>query len=164
VGTGTAAKVSRRIAAVQLLAHAEIARVPHVSLSPAGGDPEWLRGLTGNPALPPKLAALAELNALLAHRPWLLTAAHVRALTQGVAATGGASGGGAAPPPGGDATTAFPSLKPLDSVAGATAVAASSGGTAGSSGWSLTELVHAVTIMCAYHSLCSVVQALGICR
>lgn len=100
----------------------------------------------------------------------------MRALTQGVAATSGASSGAAPLPgggplaPGGDAAaSAFPSLRPLDGAGaptvGASAVATATGGSAGgSSGWSLTELVHAVTIMCAYHSLCSVVQALGICR
>ena len=37
-----------------------------------GGDPDWLEGLTKVPA---KLANLMNLNALLAHRPWLLSAA-----------------------------------------------------------------------------------------
>ena len=37
-----------------------------------GGDPEWLEGIT---KVPTKLARLINLNALLAHRPWLLSGA-----------------------------------------------------------------------------------------
>ena len=43
-----------------------------------GGNPEWLQGLDA-PSLPPRLTALAELNALLAHRPWLINKARVDA-------------------------------------------------------------------------------------
>lgn len=46
----------------------------------AGGDPEWLKGLK---FVPTKLANLAELNALLAHRPWLLTKEHIAGLVRG---------------------------------------------------------------------------------
>ncbi|XP_029487799.1 sestrin-1-like isoform X2 [Oncorhynchus nerka] len=42
-----------------------------------GGDPKWLNGLDGAPQ---KLQALGELNKLLAHRPWLLTKAHIEHL------------------------------------------------------------------------------------
>lgn len=46
----------------------------------AGGDPAWLVGLSRAPA---KLQALATVNALLCHCPWLLRATHVRALLGG---------------------------------------------------------------------------------
>ena len=36
-----------------------------------GGDPKWLEGLDSAPR---KLARLADLNGVLAHRPWLLGA------------------------------------------------------------------------------------------
>ena len=39
-----------------------------------GGNPEWLKGLQH---IPQKLRDLYELNKLLAHRPWLLTKAHL---------------------------------------------------------------------------------------
>uniref|UniRef100_A0AAY5K5T1 Sestrin 1 n=1 Tax=Esox lucius TaxID=8010 RepID=A0AAY5K5T1_ESOLU len=42
-----------------------------------GGDPKWLNGLEGAPK---KLQALGELNKILAHRPWLLTKAHIENL------------------------------------------------------------------------------------
>ncbi|XP_030628720.1 sestrin-1 isoform X2 [Chanos chanos] len=42
-----------------------------------GGDPKWLNGLDGAPQ---KLQALGELNKILAHRPWLLTKAHIESL------------------------------------------------------------------------------------
>uniref|UniRef100_H2ZKF0 Sestrin 2 n=1 Tax=Ciona savignyi TaxID=51511 RepID=H2ZKF0_CIOSA len=49
-----------------------------------GGDREWLRGLDHVPA---KLRALSELNKLLAHRPWLVTAQHFKNLTEGEPST-----------------------------------------------------------------------------
>lgn len=147
-----------------------------------GGDPEWLRGLTGNPALPPKLAALAELNALLAHRPWLVTPAHVRSLTQasvGTATAGSALGGatdtvagaGSGPSSSSGLLHTGPGVNLLGQpvpqhhphALGADGQAAHASG-GGGSGWSLTELVHAICLMSTYHSLCSTVQALGICR
>ncbi|XP_046877193.1 sestrin-1 isoform X2 [Hypomesus transpacificus] len=42
-----------------------------------GGDPKWLNGLDGAPK---KLQALGDLNKILAHRPWLLTKAHIEHL------------------------------------------------------------------------------------
>ncbi|XP_026871337.2 sestrin-1 isoform X1 [Electrophorus electricus] len=42
-----------------------------------GGDPKWLNGLEGAPQ---KLRSLGELNKILAHRPWLLTKAHMESL------------------------------------------------------------------------------------
>ncbi|XP_067097409.1 sestrin-1 isoform X1 [Osmerus mordax] len=42
-----------------------------------GGDPKWLNGLDGAPQ---KLQALGDLNKILAHRPWLLTKAHIEHL------------------------------------------------------------------------------------
>ena len=112
--------------------------------------------MSGNPSLPPKLAALCELNALLAHRPWLINSAHIRALTQGMqgsAAITTASGSAGAG-----------SLSGTLTADGGSITSAGGGGGGGGGGWSLTELTHAITIMCAYHSLCSLVQALGICR
>jgi hypothetical protein len=47
----------------------------------SGGDPDWLRGIGFAPV---KLQALFECNALLAHRPWLLTAKHIAHLTSGL--------------------------------------------------------------------------------
>jgi hypothetical protein len=44
-----------------------------------GGDPSWLQGVA-SPSLPPKLYALMELNGLLAHQPWQITAAKMEAL------------------------------------------------------------------------------------
>ena len=40
----------------------------------AGGDPEWLQSVE---KCPKKLQNLNELNALLAHRPWLISAEHI---------------------------------------------------------------------------------------
>ena len=37
----------------------------------AGGDSQWLEDPS---SLPPKLAALAEVNAFMAHCPWMLEA------------------------------------------------------------------------------------------
>jgi hypothetical protein len=48
-----------------------------------GGDIEWLRQGLACPTLPTKLVVIAELNALLAHRPWLLTTAHIKSLVMG---------------------------------------------------------------------------------
>ncbi|XP_036405413.1 sestrin-1 isoform X1 [Megalops cyprinoides] len=42
-----------------------------------GGDPKWLNGLDGAPQ---KLQNLGELNKILAHRPWLVTKAHIEQL------------------------------------------------------------------------------------
>ncbi|XP_062818118.1 sestrin-2 isoform X3 [Anolis carolinensis] len=42
-----------------------------------GGDPEWLRGLQ---FAPQKLRNLNEINKILAHRPWLITKEHIKAL------------------------------------------------------------------------------------
>lgn len=46
-----------------------------------GGNPSWLAGLHSQ-GVPHKIGALTELNALLAHRPWMINAQHIRALTQ----------------------------------------------------------------------------------
>ena len=46
-----------------------------------GGNPTWLTGLNSQ-GVPQKIRALTELNALLAHRPWMINAKHIRALTQ----------------------------------------------------------------------------------
>jgi sestrin len=45
-----------------------------------GGDPTWLKGLQ---YVPKKLQDLYEVNKILAHRPWLLTKAHIEKLTRG---------------------------------------------------------------------------------
>ncbi|XP_052871147.1 sestrin homolog [Anopheles cruzii] len=45
-----------------------------------GGDPKWLNGLEHIPA---KLRAIADINKILAHRPWLLNKTHVERLTKG---------------------------------------------------------------------------------
>lgn len=52
-----------------------------------GGDPKWLNGLDEAPR---KLQHLGEINKILAHRPWLLTKAHieVRGLREGWRAAG----------------------------------------------------------------------------
>ncbi|XP_015264689.1 PREDICTED: sestrin-2 isoform X1 [Gekko japonicus] len=42
-----------------------------------GGDPQWLRGLQ---YAPQKLRNLNEINKILAHRPWLITKEHIKAL------------------------------------------------------------------------------------
>lgn len=76
-----------------------------------GGDPEWLKGLDH---VPPKLANLAQFNAIVAHQPWLLNKFHVENLVTGQDA------------------------------------------------WSVAELVHAVTLMCHFHSLSGFVFGLGI--
>ena len=45
-----------------------------------GGDLAWLEGLEQAPA---KIQRLAEINALLAHQPWLIKEKHILALTTG---------------------------------------------------------------------------------
>ena len=45
-----------------------------------GGDARWLEGLAYAPA---KFANLAEFNALIAHRPWLVTKEHIAGLVRG---------------------------------------------------------------------------------
>ncbi|XP_032687012.1 sestrin homolog isoform X1 [Odontomachus brunneus] len=45
-----------------------------------GGDLSWLQGLR---SIPGKLQDLYEINKILAHRPWLLTKAHIEKLTKG---------------------------------------------------------------------------------
>ncbi|CAD6226449.1 GSCOCG00005829001-RA-CDS [Cotesia congregata] len=45
-----------------------------------GGDPTWLQGLR---FIPQKLQNLYEINKILAHRPWLLTKAHIEKMTKG---------------------------------------------------------------------------------
>ena len=45
-----------------------------------GGDPLWLQGSVH---LPRKLANLFDLNAVLAHRPWLLSHEHIEDLLRG---------------------------------------------------------------------------------
>jgi hypothetical protein len=49
----------------------------------AGGDASWLKGIAHAPK---KLQSLCELNALLAHQPWLITRNHISALTAGAGA------------------------------------------------------------------------------
>ena len=39
-----------------------------------GGDERWLKGLDH---IPKKLRDLYELNKIMAHRPWLITRAHI---------------------------------------------------------------------------------------
>lgn len=80
----------------------------------AGGDADWLRGLAESRSLPRKLANLAEINALLAHRPWALTKDTIASLVKGDEA------------------------------------------------WSMSELVHAIVLMCTFHSLASFVLGMGI--
>lgn len=46
----------------------------------SGGDPAWVREGLQCPDLPAKLHALMELNAMLAHQPWLITAQKMQAL------------------------------------------------------------------------------------
>lgn len=45
-----------------------------------GGDEKWLQGIRHAPV---KLQALSTLNKYLAHRPWLVTAEHIKSLCQG---------------------------------------------------------------------------------
>ncbi|XP_055601644.1 sestrin homolog [Uranotaenia lowii] len=45
-----------------------------------GGNPDWLKGLEHIPA---KLRAIADINKILAHRPWLLNKEHIERLTRG---------------------------------------------------------------------------------
>ena len=45
-----------------------------------GGDPMWLEGLKHAPA---RFANLSEFNALVAHRPWLVTTEHIARLVRG---------------------------------------------------------------------------------
>jgi len=103
----------------------------------AGGDPDWLKRGLASPSLPPKLAALAEINALLAHRPWVIAPLHVRDLTDGTAARAAHAAAG-----GGDGTDA----------------SGGGGGSGSGWGWSLHELVHALVILATFHSLCSIIQ------
>ena len=51
-----------------------------IEFTDVGGDKEWLRGLKYAPA---KLVQLAELNVVLARRPWLVSADHIATLSQG---------------------------------------------------------------------------------
>jgi len=44
----------------------------------AGGDKNWLCGIEH---IPKKLRGLSEINKILAHRPWLMTHAHIQRLT-----------------------------------------------------------------------------------
>ncbi|XP_037776246.1 sestrin-2-like [Penaeus monodon] len=46
----------------------------------AGGDTRWLAGLHH---APPKFSALASINNILAHQPWLLSPQHIQQLTKG---------------------------------------------------------------------------------
>lgn len=41
----------------------------------AGGDTRWLAGLHH---APPKFSALASINNILAHQPWLLSPQHIQ--------------------------------------------------------------------------------------
>lgn len=45
----------------------------------AGGDPKWL---DGPHVLPPKLRNICDLSAILAHKPWVLTADHISRLVK----------------------------------------------------------------------------------
>lgn len=109
---------------------------PQDTFIAVGGDRDWLRlGLLPGSSLPPKLAALAELNALLAHRPWLVTDSLVRSLVRGSAAL-------PQPPP---PLPGGPALPPPWS-------------------WSLNEVVHAVVLLSTFHSLTSIVLGCGVCR
>jgi len=40
-----------------------------------GGDERWLKGLN---FAPEKIQRLAEINRILAHRPWLITVQHIK--------------------------------------------------------------------------------------
>ncbi|CAK4688563.1 hypothetical protein LEN26_012648 [Aphanomyces euteiches] len=78
-----------------------------------GGDATWLDGLD---FVPPKLARLHSLNALLAHQPWLVTSDDVADLL--ASGSDGAS-------------------------------------------WSVSELVHAIVVLCMFHSISSIALGLG---
>ncbi|KAF0693706.1 Aste57867_15346 [Aphanomyces stellatus] len=78
-----------------------------------GGNATWLDGLE---CVPPKLARLHSLNALLAHQPWLITSDDVADLL--ASGSDGAS-------------------------------------------WSVSELVHAIVVMCMFHSMSSISLGLG---
>jgi sestrin len=90
-------------------------KLQEIDFLQSGGDSSWLTEGIAAPSLPPKLYALMELNALLAHRPWNITAAKMEELL---------SSEGAA--------------------------------------WSVGELVHAISIMVTFHSICGVVWGLGL--
>ncbi|RYG40863.1 hypothetical protein EON68_03725, partial [archaeon] len=94
-----------------------------------GGDVAWMTEGLACPTLPAKLVALAPLNAIMAHRPWLVAPQHIKQLLQGtVGARASAEGGGGS--------------------SSSSAGAASSAG----QGWSLNELTHAIVIMSVFHS------------
>jgi hypothetical protein len=42
-----------------------------------GGDPSWIESIANAPE---KLQSILEMNAILAHQPWLLTEKHIDAL------------------------------------------------------------------------------------
>jgi hypothetical protein len=50
-----------------------------------GGDRSWLQGVS---FAPPKLQLLLPINELLAHRPWLISKAHVKPLLTGASSDG----------------------------------------------------------------------------
>ncbi len=81
-GTGPLPFTWRRY--ISIVACARYQCMPMVKLQEmdflsSGGDPSWLQGVA-SPTLPAKLYALMELNGLLAHQPWLITAARMEAL------------------------------------------------------------------------------------
>lgn len=76
-----------------------------------GGDRQWLRGLK---FVPQKLRDLSEVNKILAHRPWLITKAHIGDLLSGT------------------------------------------------DNWSVSELMHAITLLVHFHALCSFIYGCGV--
>lgn len=77
-----------------------------------GGEVEWLQGID---YVSPKLFRLHELSSLLAHRPWIITEAHIADLL---------------------------ASDQEDS-------------------WSVSELVHAIIVLCKFHSMSSIALGLG---
>lgn len=57
-----------------------LVRLQEMDFLSCGGDPSWISEGLSSSTVPPKLLALMELNALLAHQPWRITPAKMEAL------------------------------------------------------------------------------------
>lgn len=102
-----------------------------------GGDPNWLNGLEH---IPVKLRAIADINKILAHRPWLLNKTHIEVTHAHLL----------------EITL---NIKPSLSLF---FVGSLQRLTKGQNSWSLSEVVHAIVLLAHFHSLSSFVFSCGL--
>lgn len=111
------------------------------------GDDEWMRGID---YVSPKLFRLHELSSLLAHRPWMITERHIGELLRGSRRHRSSLG----------AYSEYSEVSDSgNNDDGDNEDEDEEDGTKGC--WSVAELVHAILVMCQFHSMSSIAMGVG---